>query len=94
MYRMILQSKYIQYNSSTLAQKREIVLEVIRDVHACGGRFLIPAKNCWMEADTEVVRAKVNIAFRDVRKTLTAKKNRNDTNSVSKVLSAHGSSSY
>ena len=94
MYRMILQSKYIQYNSSTLAQKREIVLEVIRDVHACGGRFLIPAKNCWMEADTEVVRAKVSIAFRDVRKTLTAKKNRNDTNSVSKVLSAHGSSSY
>lgn len=87
-YRTILQSKYERYDSSSIAQKREIAFEVIREVHVYGGRFLIPAKNGWMEADSETARAKVSIAFRDVRKTLNAKKNRNFNNSVSKELSA------
>jgi len=87
-YRTVLQSKYEQYNSASITKKREIAFEVIRDVHAYGGRFLIPAKNCWVEADAETARAKVSIAFRDVRKTLNAKKNRNYTNSLSKELSA------
>jgi hypothetical protein len=88
MYRTLLQTKYEQYNSASMNQKREIACELIRAVHACGGRFLIPAKNGWMEVDTEVARVKVSIAFRDVRKTLNAKRNRNYTNSVSKELSA------
>ena len=87
-YRSILQSKYEQYNSSSISQKREIAFEVIEAVHAYGGRFLIPTKNCWIESDSETARAKVSIAFRDVRKTLNAKKNRNFSNSLSKELSA------
>lgn len=88
MYRTLLQSKYEQYNSSTMTKKRKIAFEIIREVHTYGGRFLIPAKKCWMEADSETARAKVSIAFRDVRKTLNAKKNRSYNNSLAKELSA------
>ena len=87
-YRTLLQSKYERYNNSSIPQKKEIVLEVIGEVHVYGGRFLVPAKNCWMEADIELARTKVSIAFRDVRKTFNARKNLEHTNSVAKELSA------
>ena len=87
-YRTLLQSKYERYNNSSIAQKRQIALEVIQQVRAYGGRFLVPGKNCWVEADMETARTKVSIAFRDVRKILNAKKNQTNTNSVSTELSA------
>jgi len=85
MYRLLLQNKFEEYNSASIARKREIALEVIQEVHCYGGRFLIPAKNCWMEAHNETARSKVSIAFRDVRKTLNSRKNRTFTNSVSEL---------
>ena len=87
MYRTLLQSKYEQYNTASITKKKEIAFEVIRDVHSYGGRFLIPAKYCWVEADNEAARAKVSIAFRDVRKSFNAKRNGKYSNSVSKELS-------
>jgi len=84
---MLLQKKYEEYNSASITMKKEIAYEVIRDVHAYGGRFLVPAKNCWVETDNTTARNKVSIAFRDVRKTMNAKKNHNYANSVSKELS-------
>ena len=87
-YKTILQAKYERYNTSNVKQKSLIAIEVIDEVRAYGGRFLIPAKNCWIEADPETTRAKISIAFRDVRKALNAKKNRNYNNSFSEELSA------
>lgn len=87
-YKVLLQSKYERYNSSNIPQKRQIALEVIQEVHDYGGRFLIPAKNCWIEADAATARLKVSIAFRDVRKSINAKRNRDNTNSFSEQLSA------
>eukprot|EP00533_Pseudo-nitzschia_delicatissima_P009131 CAMPEP_0116085306 /NCGR_PEP_ID=MMETSP0327-20121206/4251_1 /TAXON_ID=44447 /ORGANISM="Pseudo-nitzschia delicatissima, Strain B596" /LENGTH=167 /DNA_ID=CAMNT_0003576281 /DNA_START=127 /DNA_END=630 /DNA_ORIENTATION=+ len=86
-YRTLLQSKYERYNNSSINQKRQIAHEVIQEVHAYGGRFLVPGKNGWVEADTETARAKVSIAFRDVRKLLNARKNQMTSNSVSTELS-------
>ena len=91
-YRMLLQTKFEEYNSASIARKREIAFEVIQEVRGYGGRFLIPANNCWMEADNETTQAKVSIAFRDVRKTLNSRKNRSFINSVSE-LSARGDDS-
>ncbi len=87
-YRTLLQSKCDRYNNSSIAQKRQIVLEVIQQVHAYGGRFLLPRKNCWIETDMETACNKVSIAFRDVRKILRAKNNHTSNNSVSTELSA------
>ncbi len=87
-YKTLLQSKYERYNNSNIPQKRQIALEVIEEVHAYGGRFLIPSKNCWIEADAETARTKVSIAFRDVRKSMNAKRYRDYTDSFSEELSA------
>ena len=93
-YRLLLQSKFEQYNASSINQKREITLQVIGEVHAYGGRFLLPAKCCWIKADIETIRAKVSIAFRDVRKAMHAKKNRCYSNSVSMELSTDKNANF
>mmetsp|Transcript_23812 Transcript_23812/g.66046 ORF Transcript_23812/g.66046 Transcript_23812/m.66046 type:complete len:461 (-) Transcript_23812:980-2362(-) len=86
-YRLLLQSKYEHYNFASIAKKKEIAFDVIREVHAYGGRFLVPSKNGWIETDDYSARSKVSIAFRDVRKIMNAKKNRKCNNSVSTELS-------
>ena len=87
-YRILLQKKFEEYNSAHISRRREIVSEVIQEVHRYGGRFLIPAKSWWVQASSASARAKVSIAFRDVRKTLNSTKNRSFANSLSKELSA------
>jgi uncharacterized protein (DUF1330 family) len=84
---MLLQSKYDEYNVATMTRKKQILFDIVEQVHAYGGRFLVPTKNCWMETDDETARNKVSVAFRDVRKNMNAKKNLEYTDSVAEGLS-------
>ncbi|VEU44185.1 unnamed protein product [Pseudo-nitzschia multistriata] len=86
-YRMLLQSKYDEYNVATMTRKKQILFDIVEQVHVYGGRFLVPTKNCWMETDDETARNKVSVAFRDVRKNMNAKKNLEYTDSVAEGLS-------
>ena len=81
-------TNYSRAYSASITKKKEITFAVINEVHAYGGRFLVPVKNCWIKAENETARKKVSIAFCDVRKVMNAKKNRNYTNSVSNKFSA------
>lgn len=86
-YRLLLQSIYERYNSASITKKKEIVFDVIMEVHEYGGRFLVPTKNCWMETDDETARNKVSIAFRDVRKAMNAREKCECNDSVAGELS-------
>jgi uncharacterized protein (DUF1330 family) len=92
-YRELLQSKYELYDYVSLIKKKEIAMEVVREIQAAGGRFLVPHENCWVETNNETARNKVSIAFRDVRKSINARKNRNYTNTISANFCASSPSS-
>eukprot|EP00536_Pseudo-nitzschia_multiseries_P006407 jgi/Psemu1/304094/fgenesh1_kg.135_\ len=87
-YRSLLQSRYEEYNSASITQKKQIAFDVIREIRAYGGRFLVPTKNGWIETDDASARSKVSIAFRDVRKAMNARKNQQFNKSVADELSA------
>lgn len=88
-YRDLLRSKYEEYNSVSVTKKKEISFDIIRKVHAYGGRFLLPISIGWVETDDETARSKVSIAFRDVRKAINATMNRKYGNSVATEISVH-----
>lgn len=93
-YRNLLQSKYEEYNSASMTKKKEISFDIIRKVHAYGGRFLIPTSIGWVQTDDETARSKVSIAFRDVRKTINVTMNHKYSNSVASGISVHAQMNF
>lgn len=90
-YREMLESKLGDYdNAASVQEKIRITTNVLIDIKASGGRFLVKDKKGWWAlANAETARIKVSNAFRDVRKSNRARENRkrikSDTHKFAKI---------
>jgi hypothetical protein len=93
--REMLQSKLGDYdNAASVQEKIRITNDVLVDIEASGGRFLVrDKKGWWAPANEQSARIKVSNAFRDVRKSNRARENRkrikSDTHKFVKIGSQH-----
>jgi hypothetical protein len=91
----MLQSKLGDYdNAASVQEKIRITNDVLVDIEASGGRFLVrDKKGWWAPANEQSARIKVSNAFRDVRKSNRARENRkrikSDTHKFVKIGSQH-----
>ena len=58
-----------------------VALEILKEVHALGGRFLTQCDTGWKEIDEVVAREKISSAFRSFRK-VKANANKNSANAA------------
>lgn len=90
-YREMLESKLGDYdNAASVQEKIRITTDVLVDIEASGGRFLVrDKKGWWAPANEQSARIKVSNAFRDVRKSNRARENRkkikSDTHKFAKI---------
>jgi hypothetical protein len=77
-YRELLESNLESYdNADSVQEKIRITNEVLVNIEASGGRFLVRDKQgWWAPANEHAARLKVSNAFRDVRKSIRARENR------------------
>jgi hypothetical protein len=57
-----------RYDATPKHLKMPIALEILKQVHAIGGRFLAPCDAGWKEIDEISAREKVSSCFRSFRK--------------------------
>lgn len=89
-YREMLESNLHCYdNAASVQEKIRITNEVLVNIEASGGRFLVRDKQgWWAPANEETARVKVSNAFRDVRKSIRARENRKRIKSESQKFVA------
>lgn len=77
-YRELLESNLESYdNADSVQEKIRITNDVLVNIEASGGRFLVRDKQgWWAPANEQTARLKVSNAFRDVRKSIRARENR------------------
>lgn len=57
-----------RYDATPKHLKMPIALEILKEIHGLGGRFLAPCDNGWKEIDEVTAREKVSSCFRSFRK--------------------------
>jgi len=78
-YREMLEASLESYdNANSVQEKIRITNQILLNIEASGGRFLVRDKQgCWWApANEQTARVKVSNAFRDVRKSIRARENR------------------
>ena len=78
-YREMLEASLESYdNAASVQEKIRITNQILLNIEASGGRFLVRDKQgCWWApANEQTARVKVSNAFRDVRKSIRARENR------------------
>jgi len=95
-YREMLESNLESYdNAASVQEKIRITNEVLLNIVASGGRFLVRDKQGWWSpANEQTARVKVSNAFRDVRKSIRARENRKRLKSDTHKFAAVGRTNY